>query len=222
MVSSSLTTTGYAWSTLSALSAAIAAFGFYMPYWLKGELTLHQQTIPAYFNSFRRCNYPGAIQPTSYESFRQVIITKCGRYATFDDIPTLWWKITTIVVGIGASLTIFTAIITLSACCTRDVITRTTARIIGIFQILAAMFICVGCLMYPLGWGNKEAKEACGRQAGPYSLGKCKIGYAYCILLIDTLLLFVCAVLSTTAAKKFDWNRLNAKEPTNSSASITL
>ncbi|KFD52325.1 hypothetical protein M513_06706 [Trichuris suis] len=137
MVSSSLTTTGYAWSTLSALSAAIAAFGFYMPYWLKGELTLHQQTIPAYFNSFRRCNYPGAIQPTSYESFRQVIITKCGRYATFDDIPTLWWKITTIVVGIGASLTIFTAIITLSACCTRDVITRTTARIIGIFQILA-------------------------------------------------------------------------------------
>ncbi|KFD68952.1 hypothetical protein M514_13328 [Trichuris suis] len=171
MVSSSLTTTGYAWSTLSALTAAIAAFGFYMPYWLKGELTLHQQTIPAYFNSFRRCNYPGAIQPTSYESFRQVIITKCGRYATFDDIPTLWWKITTIVVGIGASLTIFTAIITLSACCTRDVITRTTARIIGIFQILAAMFICVGCLMYPLGWGNKEAKEACGRQAGPYSLG---------------------------------------------------
>ncbi|XP_003375122.1 surfactant protein B [Trichinella spiralis] len=161
-----LTTVGHAWSLLSLATAATAAVAFYMPYWLCGYLTLHDRTESTSFSSFRRCNYPSALPSSNAHDhqhpimpgWRQEILLQCGRYASFEDIPTLWWKITTVVVGTGTGLALLMAFIALPAYCTRDVVTRTSAPIL----------ICVGCLLYPLGWGNKETKEACGRNASPY------------------------------------------------------
>ncbi|KRZ85627.1 Lipoma HMGIC fusion partner -like protein, partial [Trichinella sp. T8] len=215
-----LTTVGHAWSLLSLATAATAAVAFYMPYWLCGYLTLHDRTESTSFSSFRRCNYPSALPSSNAHDhqhpimpgWRQEILLQCGRYASFEDIPTLWWKITTVVVGTGTGLALLMAFIALPAYCTRDVVTRTSAPIL----------ICVGCLLYPLGWGNKETKEACGRNASPYFISECTIGWAYYLLIGSALLLFLCAALSTKAAMRLQWCQLDPKNSIQSTTSIML
>ncbi|GFW01524.1 LHFPL tetraspan subfamily member 6 protein [Trichonephila clavipes] len=128
-VASSLTITGVIWACLSLISAILNAAGFYMPYWMKGTLS---DGTDVSFASFRRCNYPRLTPEGKLE-----MIHECGRYTSFLDIPSTSWQVTTVTVGLGAAVSLLVAFTALSACCLADVITKTTARILGLIQLIA-------------------------------------------------------------------------------------
>lgn len=131
-IASSLTATGVIWAALSLIAAILNSAGFYMPYWMKGTLS---DGTGVSFGSFRRCNYPRLTPDGKLE-----MVHECGRYTSFLDIPSMSWQATTISVGLGAAVSLLVAFTAMSACCLADVITKTTARILGLIQLLAGKF----------------------------------------------------------------------------------
>ncbi|XP_055932466.1 LHFPL tetraspan subfamily member 6 protein-like [Argiope bruennichi] len=191
-VASSLTITGVIWACLSMISAILSATGFYMPYWMKGTLS---DGTDVSFASFRRCNYPRLTAEGKLE-----MIHECGRYTSFLDIPSTSWQVTTITVGLGAAVSLLVAFTALSACCLADVITKTTARILGLIQLIAALLIATGCCIYPNGWSSREIRDVCGPDSEAYRLGTCQISWSLYLLCTAVGILLLCVILSLKAS----------------------
>ncbi|XP_036153635.1 LHFPL tetraspan subfamily member 6 protein isoform X4 [Myotis myotis] len=127
-MASSLTCAGVIWALLSFLCAATSCVGFFMPYWLWGS----QLGKPVSFGTFRRCSYP------VHDESRQmmVMVEECGRYASFQGIPSAEWRICTIVTGLGCGLLLLVALTALMGCCVSELISRTVGRVAGGIQFL--------------------------------------------------------------------------------------
>lgn len=141
-MASSLTCTGVIWALLSLLCAAASCVGFFMPYWLLGT----QMDKPVSFGTFRRCSYPVRDE----ESQSTVMLEQCGRYASFHGIPSLEWRICTVVTGVGCGLLLLVALTALMGCCISDLISRTIGRVAGGIQFvggeltsLSTFLVCV-------------------------------------------------------------------------------
>ena len=128
-VTASLNALGVAWAILSVIGMGLSCVGFYLPYWLEGSM---QDKTPVYLGTFRRCNYPKLT-----ENGQIVTIQECGRYTTFLDIPSLWWQIGAVVIGVGCGLSVLVAFTALLSCCIDDVMTKSIARIGGVIQLFA-------------------------------------------------------------------------------------
>ncbi|KAI7800896.1 putative lipoma HMGIC fusion partner [Triplophysa rosa] len=127
-MASSLTYTGMIWALVSLLSAAASCVGFFMPYWLLGS----QMGKPVSFGTFRRCSYPVRDE----ERQATVMLEECGRYASFQGIPSVEWRICTVVTGIGCGLLLLVALTALMGCCISELISRTIGRAAGGMQFV--------------------------------------------------------------------------------------
>nr|XP_014288641.1 LHFPL tetraspan subfamily member 6 protein-like [Halyomorpha halys] len=184
---SSLTGLGQVWALLSLLAALLCCSGFYLPYWIKGRLPGDVET---YLGTFRRCNYPKLTPQRTIE-----IVHQCARYSRWWDIPSTWWRVSTLLVGIGSALSLLVAVGLVSAFCVSDVVHTLTTRISGALQLLAALLVCTGWAIYPLGWGAKEVQDACG-ESDSYKIGSCELWYSLHLLTGAVALLLVCFLLS--------------------------
>ncbi|XP_023209576.1 LHFPL tetraspan subfamily member 6 protein-like [Centruroides vittatus] len=192
-MATSLTATGVVWSSLSLASAILNCAGFYLPLWIRGQLPDGTEVT---FGSFRRCNYP-----RFSETGKLDMVHECGRYTTFADIPSLSWQISTITVGLGASVSLLVTFTSLAACCVSDVITKYTARVLGVVQLMAALLMGVGCSIYPNGWSSPEVKDACGNQSDAYRLGTCEVNWSIYLMSTGIAFLLFCSVLSLKASR---------------------
>ncbi|CAG12782.1 unnamed protein product [Tetraodon nigroviridis] len=163
-MASSLTCSGVIWALLSLLSAAASCVGFFMPYWLLGS----QMDKPVSFGTFRRCTYPVRDE----ESQSTVMLEQCGRYASFYSIPSLEWRICTVVTGVGCGLLLLVALTALMGCCVSELISRTIGRVAGGIQFVGGLLIGSGCALYPLGWDSEEVQQTCSNRSNQFQLGE--------------------------------------------------
>ncbi|KAL7300234.1 hypothetical protein TKK_0006873 [Trichogramma kaykai] len=185
------------WVVLSILASILACTGFYLPYWIQGKLL---GKADAYFNSFRRCNYPRIRTPTSTPE----IVYECARYSSFWDIPSPWWQASTLTICLGLAVAMIGALTLLAAA--SSFLPHTLKRpkhtkILGSLQLLAATMISGGLVMYPVGWDNREVRESCGKGANVYNLGRCSISWSGYLLVGAVALLLLCFSLSFCAAR---------------------
>lgn len=115
------------------------------------------------------------------------------RLSSFGTIPSLWWQVSTILIGAGCSLAFLLGAVATAGCCFSYVLTKGSARLVGMLQLvsgskvfpfiqsvvnfdfhlfIAVLFIIFGAAVYPIGWYAADVKEACGSEAGIYNLGK--------------------------------------------------
>ena len=138
-----LTTTGIVWTFVSFVATCLCCTGFIFPYWITGSMFGHA----VHFGIFRRCNYP----TTSRE-----IAVGCGRYSSFEDIPTLSWQLCTILIGAGCLVSMLVAFTGILACCVKDLVTRKVGKAAGIIQLFAGENMANCCkrslLFSPLKW----------------------------------------------------------------------
>jgi len=186
-----LTPIGVIWALLSLISSLLNSTGYYLPFWIKGQL--HGTDV--YLGSFRRCNYPTLTREGKFE-----IVHECGRYTTFGDIPSLYWQITTIVVGVAAAISLLVSFTAFSGCCMSDVITKGTARALGLIQLLAGVLMVAGGAAYPYGWESPEVRDVCGHSRA-YHLGTCELSLSTWMMAAGTGGLFLCFILSFGASK---------------------
>ncbi|XP_054260587.1 LHFPL tetraspan subfamily member 6 protein-like [Macrosteles quadrilineatus] len=126
-----LTGPGYIWALLSVAAALLACSGFYLPFWIQGRIL---GRVDAYFNSFRRCNYP-RLGPQGIVE----IVTQCARYSRWRDIPSGWWQASTVLVGVGSALALMLGVVALSACFVEYIVHAATARMAGGLQLIAGI-----------------------------------------------------------------------------------
>ena len=131
-----LTCLGYLWALLSLVAAIGASAGLFIPKWIEGWIVVDGETAQTSFGSFRRCTYP---QLDGKES-KLMLVRECGRYRTFADIPSLWWQITTVTVAVGAAAAVLVAFVSLPACICKDIISRTSGRLLGVLQVVGGRF----------------------------------------------------------------------------------
>ncbi|XP_038051073.1 LHFPL tetraspan subfamily member 6 protein-like isoform X2 [Patiria miniata] len=187
-----LTATGVVWTLVSFLSTCLCCAGFVFPYWIAGAAQVNDPHV-FHFGLFRRCNYP--------TSERQTVIG-CGRYSSFEDIPTLSWRLGTILVGVGCAVSMLVAFTGILACCVKDLVTQKVGRVAGVIQIFAACLVGAGCALYPNGWDHPQVKMACGERSGSYQLGECSISWAYLVTIGGCGLLILSALLSCRAGRR--------------------
>ncbi|KAM9326333.1 LHFPL tetraspan subfamily member 1 protein [Gastrophryne carolinensis] len=193
-MASSFTRLGILWALLSVLVAATTCISFFMPYWLFG----YEMGKPVSFSTFRRCTY--AFQT---EEENLVMVEECGRYVSFNAIPSLSWQICTLVTGIGCALLLLTSMAAVFGCCISNVISRTTGRLHGALQFIGGLLISSGCALYPLGWNSPQIQQACGNVSSQFELGSCKLGWAYyCTGGGAAVAMLVCTWMSCFAGKK--------------------
>lgn len=116
---------GIGWVFLSVMCAISCSIGFYAPYWLNGEFINGTESN---LGIFRRCNY---FKLTEGEL---ETVEDCGMYKTFSDIPSTWWKVSTLTVGCSTFLMATVAFVGLFALCIRDALSRTVIKLSGLFQ----------------------------------------------------------------------------------------
>lgn len=64
---------------------------------------------------------------------------------------------------------------------------------------LIGLFLILGLILYPAGWGCQKAIRYCGPYASAYKLGECSLGWAFYTAIGGTVLTFICAVFSAQA-----------------------
>ncbi|XP_011943065.1 PREDICTED: lipoma HMGIC fusion partner-like 1 protein isoform X4 [Cercocebus atys] len=161
---SSLTMVGTLWAFLSLVTAVTSSTSYFLPYWLFGS----QLGKPVSFSTFRRCNYP-----VRGEGHSLIMVEECGRYASFNAIPSLAWQMCTVVTGAGCALLLLVALAAVLGCCMEELISRMMGRCMGAAQFVGGLLISSGCALYPLGWNSPEIMQTCGNVSNQFQLGLC-------------------------------------------------
>ena len=72
-------------------------------------------------------------------------------------------------------------------------------------SVSAALFLVIGLILYPAGWGSKIIDELCTQplmqKPGAFAINDCSLGWAFFVVLGGTLLSFLCSLLSSQAEK---------------------
>ena len=149
IMGTSLSCVGMIWAFLSVVSMITTLIGFFMPFWISGQISLPGKpnyTASTHFGLWRRCNYLILNGDDSLD-----IEDACGRYAAFTDIPTVWWQIATVLVGVGCALSVFIAFLGLLMCCVSKVFGSTLAKTTAVLQFMAGeLFHLYAKCLFPL------------------------------------------------------------------------
>lgn len=62
-------------------------------------------------------------------------------------------------------------LILIPACCFNGIVTKKSSFLIGMLQVVSALGVALGCILFAFGWDNNELKDACGAQVGKLMLG---------------------------------------------------
>ncbi|XP_074179413.1 LHFPL tetraspan subfamily member 1 protein [Rhinolophus sinicus] len=160
----SLTLVGTLWAFLSLVTTVASSTSYFLPYWLFGS----ELGKPVSFSTFRRRNYP-----VWGKGHRLIMVKECGRYASFSAIPSLAWKMCTVVTGAGCALLLLVALAAVLGCCMEELISRMMGRCMGAVQFVGALLISSGCALYPLGWKSPEIMQTCGNVSNQFQLESC-------------------------------------------------
>jgi len=149
-MASSLSVVGVIWTVLSLSATLITCVGYFMPYWLSsGERLLSDGVMllrQTSFGTFRRCGYIYMTIKTSttasVEGVEGHFVVQCGRYTSFQDIPSGWWQATTVLVGSGCCLAVAVVAAGLLCCCVSDAMSRRLGIAACLLQLTAGQPAC--------------------------------------------------------------------------------
>ncbi|XP_022667694.1 lipoma HMGIC fusion partner-like 3 protein [Varroa jacobsoni] len=189
------------WGVFSICFCIIDCVVFFQPHWL-GDTKDSPGT--GYFGLWKYCQL---IQDGQG-------ITCAGTLSDFTQIPSMAFRMATVLVGLSVALSIV-SIVTMPMFC--FVNTSTTFHICGWLQALSGMTLLGGCLIYPIGWNISIVQDVCGPLAGEYSQGNCAVRWAFVLAGIgvaDSVVLSILAfVLGSYYVRMLPKNYLNSKVP---------
>lgn len=145
-MATSLSLVGVIWTVLSLSATLTACVGYFMPYWLSGDMLPSDgamlQLRQTSFGTYRRCGYSFVATKTSTTATDEGahgrrLVSECGRYRSLWDIPSVWWQATTVLVGAGCCVAIVVASAGLLCCCVSDAMSRPLGVTACLLQLTA-------------------------------------------------------------------------------------
>jgi len=100
--------------------------------------------------------------------------------------------------------------------CVRVVFHKSVFTLSGLVQAIAGLFMIVGLILYPLGWGSERVKNICGDYSGPFLIDDCQLGWSFYSCIGGTVLVFAASMLSiqadlATSSDKVETEALDGK-----------
>ncbi|KAJ8285489.1 hypothetical protein GJAV_G00027380 [Gymnothorax javanicus] len=124
----------------------------------------------------------------------------CGPYAVkFSEIASGFWQATTVFLSVGILLLAVVAFISVFTMCFQSIMKKSIFNVCGVLQGIAGLFLILGLMLYPAGWGSDKVLSYCGQDASPYMVGQCSLGWAFYTAIGGTVLTFICAIFSAQA-----------------------
>ncbi|XP_076995461.1 LHFPL tetraspan subfamily member 2 protein [Tamandua tetradactyla] len=124
----------------------------------------------------------------------------CGPYAeSFGEIASGFWQATAIFLAVGIFILCVVALVSVFTMCVQSVMKKSIFNVCGLLQGIAGLFLILGLILYPAGWGCQKAVDYCGHYASAYKPGDCSLGWAFYTAIGGTVLTFICAVFSAQA-----------------------
>uniref|UniRef100_A0A3B4AVB0 LHFPL tetraspan subfamily member 2b n=1 Tax=Periophthalmus magnuspinnatus TaxID=409849 RepID=A0A3B4AVB0_9GOBI len=169
-------------SMLWTLLSIVAAFGELIAFMSTDWLVGYPRTPDAVFGPHGATTAGEAYRPTLGIYGRCIKLPHlqrgilCGPYAVhFGEIASGFWQATSIFLA------------------------KSIFNVCGLLQGIAGLFLILGLMLYPAGWGSDKVQLYCGPDAAPYRAGLCSMGWAFYTAMGGTVLTFVCAVFSAQA-----------------------
>ncbi|XP_005992697.1 LHFPL tetraspan subfamily member 2a protein [Latimeria chalumnae] len=126
--------------------------------------------------------------------------TLCGPYAShFGEIASGFWQASAIFLATGILLLCAVAFISVFTMCVQSIMKKSIFNVCGLLQGIAGLFLILGLMLYPAGWGSQKVTDYCGPDASAYKVGDCSLGWAFYTAIGGTVLTFICAVFSAQA-----------------------
>ncbi|XP_048187534.1 LHFPL tetraspan subfamily member 2 protein [Perognathus longimembris pacificus] len=126
--------------------------------------------------------------------------TLCGPYAdSFGEIASGFWQATAIFLAVGIFILCVVALVSVFTMCVQSIMKKSIFNVCGLLQGIAGLFLILGLILYPAGWGCQKAIDYCGPYASAYKPGDCALGWAFYTAIGGTVLTFICAVFSAQA-----------------------
>lgn len=126
--------------------------------------------------------------------------TLCGPYAeSFGEIASGFWQATAIFLAVGICILCTVALVSVFTMCVQSIMKKSIFNVCGLLQGIAGLFLILGLILYPAGWGCQKAIAYCGHYASPYKPGDCSLGWAFYTAIGGTVLTFICAIFSAQA-----------------------
>ncbi|KAJ7988578.1 hypothetical protein DPEC_G00325010 [Dallia pectoralis] len=183
------------WTLLSIVAAFGELIAFMSTDWLVGfprtpDATLAGEAYRPTLGIYGRC--------IKLPHLRRGVL--CGPYAVhFGEIASGFWQAASIFLAAGILLLCAVAFISVFTMCFQSIMKKSIFNVCGLLQAIAGLFLILGLMLYPAGWGSDKVQLYCGQDAAPYRAGLCTMGWAFYTAMGGTVLTFVCAVFSAQA-----------------------
>lgn len=178
------------WTLLSIVAAFSELIAFMSTDWLVGFPRTPEETYRPTLGIYGRC--------IRLPQLRRGVL--CGPYAVhFSEIASRFWQATSIFLAAGILLLSAVAFISVFSMCFQSIMKKSIFNVCGLLQAIAGLFLILGLMLYPAGWGSDKVQGYCGPDASAYQLGLCSMGWAFYTALGGTVLTFICAVFSAQA-----------------------
>nr|XP_046193709.1 LHFPL tetraspan subfamily member 4 protein-like isoform X1 [Oncorhynchus gorbuscha] len=163
---------GVLWAIFTICFAIINVVVFIQPYWIGDSVSTPQV---GYFGLFHQCVGSG---PPNRE------LDCTGSFTEFSSIPSGAFK--------AASFFVLMSMILILGCiacmalfffCNTASVYKTCAWM----QLLCAVCLVLGCIIFPNGWDAEVVRDLCGEETGKYTLGNCSVRWAYILAIMGIL-----------------------------------
>lgn len=78
--------------------------------------------------------------------------------------------------------------------------------ICGILQFISGIFMFLGCIIFPAGWGSKAVQDICGPDAASFVIADCAVGWAYILAMVGIFdVLFLAILAFVLAGRQENW-----------------
>ncbi|XP_005938662.1 LHFPL tetraspan subfamily member 4 protein isoform X3 [Haplochromis burtoni] len=163
---------GVLWAIFTICLAIINVVVFFQPYWIGDSVNTPQA---GYFGLFHYCVGNG-------NSDREFSCQ--GSFSEFGSIPSGAFK--------AASFFVLMSMVLIITCIGSFALfffcnTATVYKICAWMQLLCAICLVLGCMIFPDGWDAEVIQDMCGEDTGKYTLGNCSVRWAYILAIIGVL-----------------------------------
>lgn len=203
-----VTTRNILWMVLSVVATLAVVTGIMTPKWLHGSprpftnstedttANMFYQPSIGIYNRCRKIQRSIGGEPE----------LNCYTYVQdFMDIPSAAWRACLFFLCFGTVLLGVAVLMSIVGFCVQSIGKKSIFSVGGLIQSVAALFLVIGLVLYPAGWGNDDVDDLCTirplQKPGAFLINDCSLGWAFYVVLGGTLSSFLCSLLSAQAEK---------------------
>ncbi|XP_054708703.1 LHFPL tetraspan subfamily member 2a protein-like [Uloborus diversus] len=184
----------FLWTSLSVLVALTCTAGFIETEWLVRE---NDNTAPHIVLTYDRSSlvYTLGMFSICYRDYPSQTSFRCHRFGV-TRFPSAFWQGTCVLYGTGCVLQTCSVLVLLLSLPQSHNVRKIGAQLVSRTHLVAGVLQAAGLLLYPMILESNVGRLHCGAYSRPWTLNKCRLGWAYVASAAGTLLSFYCPFLA--------------------------